>query len=332
MCLRFLLGPCVLTAIVTSPGVVAAEGRAQSVVSHPLFADGDSARLGPVAGEMVALELAGRGSRRVIPSSVPCPDPACGARDARALGADTALVGKIHLLGGKFTLTVYWVRADDTVLATAMATANDESGLPEAARRLADDLSRAPAPSTPPPPAYSQPPALADEPSQGSAPVLRIGYFHPISKAFPPTESLSGEASVLFLRGPLMIEPRVGLRRSFDRDGEWFAEVPVDLGLYVRFGQGDIFPFAGGAIGVHYLTIQRVASYTLGSVIYAHHRSDEDESVLGFGGLGRVGVGFRTSPRSMLFVTADVDVTTGEVFGESIHVGTALNLGFGFGG
>ncbi len=371
-----------LAALLLLSGDLLAQTTNMTVVSHPFAGDGPLARLGAVVGEMVTVQWAGRGERRVLPSASVCANVACGAQSARSAGAHGALIGNVHQLGERLALTAYWVRADGVVVATAMTTAKDEAELPDAARRLAADLetptsnpppssapSAPPAPPAPPtpipslapaplapappptPPAYAPapearapeayaPPRLPDPPMrdlslttrQSSFPVLRLGYFHPLSTSFPKANSLSGELSLAFVQGSFLIEPRIAFRRSFETEDEWYAEVPADLGLFVRFGQADVYPILGGGVGLHYMTIRRVEAHTVGSVIYTRHRSEVDDTALAFGGFGRAGLGFHLSDRSEMFITGDIDVTGGEIFGRSPHCAAVLNIGFGFGG
>ena len=107
--MRSVLGSMSLVSCVawgTWSASASAQALPTTLVSHPFVGEGDAARLGVVAGEMVAMQWARQGPRRIVPTTTSCPDPACGATSAARAGAESALIGKVSVLGDKIVVTV----------------------------------------------------------------------------------------------------------------------------------------------------------------------------------------------------------------------------------
>lgn len=243
------------------------------------------------------LELELRKSVSVVPS----PESVCGSADCAReagveIGARTVVYGSLIRLGSKLRVAAFAsdVQTGKTSGVADLAIGSEEE-LDTAATRIAPVLIGDRANTT-------QTAELGTLTSKETDPDLRRGGDHGVvvrlGGVVPTNNGYSGAnagaevgLSYAFETRNFLIEPRVAVRWNLNPSGaDEFWEVPIEIGGYYIFGRGDVAPFAGGGVGIRYLSDRRERETVIGQTIQTRSIDPQQDDAWAFGGFLRGGI------------------------------------------
>ncbi len=299
----------ILAAVVA--GLVLAQTTPKLVVFQ-LEPIGSEARISQVV-TLVIKEAFARTQKYALidlPETVRCyrPAPACSV--GRELGADKVLIGSLMQLGNKYTISFQLLNVADGRVESSdrISTTQVEEMDVVADRIVSAVVENRPIEKTVEvgKVVESEVPAFKTREPRGFL-TMRTGYVYQSYSPNSPHRALTLEGSVAYELKEVMAEAAVGGSIGGDGGGLHF-----DLLVHKLFSKGDISPFLGGGVGVHWIVSES-----------DYGESGDGPAVLLSGGI----MAFRTYGfRIMANGRAGVTFTSGNDLGAVPEYGLTIGL------
>jgi hypothetical protein len=265
--------------------------------------------------QILRSKLAAGNGARYVDLNYGCTDATCARNAAAPALASTVVFGSLGRLGTKIVVTVTAVEVGSGAVATSESFSVDrEEELDLAAARLAEAVLRGRR--------VEQTAELgATSREEAAAPGgrdTRVAVSLGVEGIFPVkgfAEQVNGAGFLLGLWFEAMdfaIEPRIGWRTELGGGGRDWDHLVLELSAAWLILRGDITPVIGGGVGLQYLNEKVPVSREVGSVLVSRTTDVIEDSLVGFGAFGRVGVMLLRTYDVSLLVAVDYAVTVAD--------------------